>query len=297
MRRKKRPVQFDLFGHPIEEAQPQVGGLMPLDFEGERIRAVTIKGEPWFVAADACRLLDLEAGARHVRGRLDADDIRTVAEACGTTDVINGLRFDALLVNEPGLYQLIFESRKPAARRFKKWVTSEVLPAIRKTGSYSIADSRFLRVKKRLQCDDETAKQRCENILVNKQSHSYLSEEDSTPRDYADWHNAAYRGAYGVEAKQLRRSLQIKDYQTPLDRMSQVCLMQNSHAKGLAMKIIRESGREYTPEERNTLLESIAREMAQSDLRQLGPSYQYGIEVDRERGRILDAIQPQIEVA
>jgi prophage antirepressor-like protein len=84
-------------------------------------------GEPWFVAADVCRCLGI--GETHVAmRRLHADD-KSVFKA--------GLPGKPpALVNESGLYDLILQSRKPEARTFKRWVTSEVLPTIRKTGAY-----------------------------------------------------------------------------------------------------------------------------------------------------------------
>ncbi|MEY2875876.1 MAG: hypothetical protein RLZZ373_3247 [Pseudomonadota bacterium] len=87
-------------------------------------------GDPWFVAADVCHALSIE-NSRDAVSRLDLDDV-------GTTDIIDsmGRRQSATTINESGLYSLILVSRKPEAKPFKRWVTSEVLPAIRKTGRY-----------------------------------------------------------------------------------------------------------------------------------------------------------------
>lgn len=93
------------------------------------VRAVTLKGEPWFVAADVCRALGL-GNSSDVIKRLDEDE-RTLVSIEGAS---NGLPVNA--VNEPGLYALILGSRKPEAKAFKRWITHEVIPEIRKTGGY-----------------------------------------------------------------------------------------------------------------------------------------------------------------
>ena len=93
------------------------------------VRAVTLEGEPWFVAADVCRTLGLRNSSDVIK-RLDEDE-RTLVSIEGAS---NGLPVNA--VNEPGLYALILGSRKPEAKAFKRWITHEVIPAIRKTGGY-----------------------------------------------------------------------------------------------------------------------------------------------------------------
>lgn len=93
------------------------------------VRAVTLDGEPWFVAADVCRALGL-GNSSDVIKRLDEDE-RTLVSIEGAS---NGLPVNA--VNEPGLYALILGSRKPEAKAFKRWITHEVIPEIRKTGGY-----------------------------------------------------------------------------------------------------------------------------------------------------------------
>lgn len=92
------------------------------------IRASTVEGEPWFVASDVCAALGLSQVTNSVK-RLD-DDERTLIS-------IKGRSVNA--VNEPGLYSLVLASRKPEPKAFKRWVTHEVLPAIRRTGGYIAA--------------------------------------------------------------------------------------------------------------------------------------------------------------
>lgn len=91
---------------------------------------VTVKnGEPWFVTRDACRVLGLSNVTEATRG-LDGDELSSVVLNSG------GQNREMTTVSESGLYSLIFRSRKPEAKKFRKWVTSVVLPAIRKDGGY-----------------------------------------------------------------------------------------------------------------------------------------------------------------
>lgn len=108
--------------------------------------------QPWWVAADVCGLLDIN-NSRQALARLDEDE-----KGVGTTDT-NGGPQSVAIVNESGLNALLFTSRKPEAKRFRKWVTSEVIPTIRKTGSFSMKKpkSRVDLKVKRLEAESELA--------------------------------------------------------------------------------------------------------------------------------------------
>ena len=111
--------------------------LIPFDFEGRPVRVVTdAQGEPWFVAADVCAVLELPNTTRAL-ARLDPDEqaLISIQGISRGNDQVN-------VVNEPGLYSLVLGSRKREAKHFKRWVTHEVLPAIRKTGSYTAPSAR-----------------------------------------------------------------------------------------------------------------------------------------------------------
>lgn len=94
------------------------------------VRTVTQEGQPWFVAADVCRVLEIDPTATR---RLDEDEKDTLRLTQGTSGNPN-----VTIVNEPGLYSLVLGSRKPEAKAFKRWITHEVIPAIRKTGAYGL---------------------------------------------------------------------------------------------------------------------------------------------------------------
>lgn len=98
------------------------------------IRTVTIEGEPWFVGNDCARALGYKNLYNGVIKNTDEEDRRLspVGSTSGTQE--------SIIINESGLYSLIFSSKLESARRFKHWVTSEVLPSIRKTGNYTIEE-------------------------------------------------------------------------------------------------------------------------------------------------------------
>ena len=102
------------------------------EFEQLAVRVSDRDGAPWFVLVDVCRALGLE-NSRNVTARLDEDERDDVH----TMDAI-GRNQNTTIISESGLYSLILTSRKPAAKRFKKRVTAEVLPAIRRTGRYDL---------------------------------------------------------------------------------------------------------------------------------------------------------------
>lgn len=100
------------------------------------VRTLTIDGEPWFVAADVCRALDI-SNPRDAVKRLEDDERMTVDLTDGHSKQRGGAQ-KLNAINEPGLYSLVLASRKPEAKAFKRWITHEVIPAIRKTGAYAV---------------------------------------------------------------------------------------------------------------------------------------------------------------
>ena len=100
------------------------------------IRTMMIDFEPWFVGKDIAIALGYKDTARAVREHIDDEDKRLVK--VGEIPTLETSNFGAYIINESGLYSLILSSKLPNAKKFKRWVTSEVLPAIRKNGYYSL---------------------------------------------------------------------------------------------------------------------------------------------------------------
>ena len=96
------------------------------------IRTLSIDNAPWFVGKDVANALGYKEPTKATRDKVDAED-----RGMSKIDTPSGMQ-SMVIINESGLYSLILSSKLPNAKKFKRWVTSEVLPAIRKTGSYSI---------------------------------------------------------------------------------------------------------------------------------------------------------------
>ena len=139
-------------------------------FENEQfgsVRTFIRDGEPWFVAADVCRALEI-GNSRQAIVRLDDDEKGVIS-----TDTPGGAQ-EMSVVNEPGLYALVLGSRKPEAKAFKRWITHEVIPTIRRHGAYAtqdtleniIADPDFgIRLLNALK-DERTKRRKLESALI-----------------------------------------------------------------------------------------------------------------------------------
>jgi prophage antirepressor-like protein len=124
-----RPIRPQVVQPEILPATPA-----PFTFDGMQLRVTTdAQGVPWFVAADVCAALQI-GNPSQALSRLDDDEKTLIANNSQGQQEAPTMN----AVNEPGLYSLILGSRKPEAKRFKRWVTHEVLPAIRRTGSYGV---------------------------------------------------------------------------------------------------------------------------------------------------------------
>lgn len=99
------------------------------------VRTLVIDGEPWFVGKDVAAALGYAKPTDAIRKRVDGEDT-----GISKMETPSGIQ-EMVIINESGLYSLIFGSKLESAKKFKHWVTSEVLPQIRKTGTYSIAGS------------------------------------------------------------------------------------------------------------------------------------------------------------
>lgn len=108
--------------------------LQIFNYNSNQVRTIVQNGEPWFVLKDVCEVLEI-SNHRMAKDRLDQDEV-------SQTDVIDflGRKQQTNIINESGLYNVILRSDKPNAKPFRKWVTTEVLPTIRKHGAYLTPD-------------------------------------------------------------------------------------------------------------------------------------------------------------
>lgn len=106
------------------------------NFENHEVRSLLLNNEPWFVGRDVAEVLGYKKPENAIANHVDDDD--------KTTTLIQGIgsnyKSKTMIINESGLYCLVLSSKLPSAKKFKRWVTSEVLPALRKTGQYQVKE-------------------------------------------------------------------------------------------------------------------------------------------------------------
>ena len=173
------------------------------------IRGLKIEGEPWFVGKDIATALGYSDTAQAIRKHIDDED-KGVVES--TTP---GGKQNITIINESGLYSLMLKSKLPGAKKFKRWVTSEVLPSIRKTGAYSVPGAG------RDAPADNAMFERLWAELERKQKlNGYVDRFCS----YFGWSRRYFlsgmyklmkRNGYNVDALTLRMQVATRDYATP----------------------------------------------------------------------------------
>lgn len=131
------------------------------------MRTITRDGEPWFVGVDVCNALGYSNSRKAIHDHVDNDD-----KGVTKSDTPGGKQ-NVVIINESGLYALIFGSTLESAKRFKHWVTSEVLPSIRKTGSYTVS-----KYKPKATSVGEVV-----NLIV--QTRESMERQGSSPREVA----------------------------------------------------------------------------------------------------------------
>lgn len=155
--------------------------------EGLRFVEDRVTGQLWFVARDVCDKLGTDA--KDIPAILDWDEYRPLASLKGVDSIeglnkLNGLRKDARMLSEPGLYGLIFCSRKPEAKAFRRWVTHEVLPAISKHGAYFTQP-----LAERMLDDPDYAIELLQKIKAEreeKEHHTRLNQLFPSDEEYGD---------------------------------------------------------------------------------------------------------------
>ena len=168
------------------------------------IRALGVDGEPWFVAKDVCDALDLSNPSVAV-STLD-DDERAKFNL--------GRQGETNIVSEPGLYKLIMRSRKPEAKAFQRWVTHDVLPALRRDGAYVASDGTeddatlmaraLLAAKRQMDAKDRQLEQQRERIAV-------LAESNERMRPMADYAETTLDAVGCITVTEAARQLKQQD--------------------------------------------------------------------------------------
>lgn len=141
--------------------------LQIFKYENNDVRTVEINGEPWFVLKDVCGVLGLSDTGRTAE-RLDADELTR------TTLVSGGQNREMICISESGLYNVILRSDKPEAKPFRKWVTAEVLPTIRRHGAYMTPETLQAAI-----LNPDTMIQLCQQLKAEQDKNAALSAANS----------------------------------------------------------------------------------------------------------------------
>lgn len=136
-------------------------------YNSNEVRTVEMNGEPWFVLKDVCEVLGLTDTGRTAE-RLDPDELTR------TTLVSGGQNREMFVINESGLYNVILRSDKPEAKPFRKWVTSEVLPSIRKHGAYMTPETLQAAI-----LNPDTMIQLCQQLKAEQDKNAALTAANS----------------------------------------------------------------------------------------------------------------------
>ncbi|GLY61408.1 hypothetical protein Pcaca05_22650 [Pectobacterium carotovorum subsp. carotovorum] len=188
MTSKNNDLSGQGFAHP-ENSQSDIfraseQDISVINFEGMKVRIVNIHGEPWFIAKDVCDALEV-VNSRDALTALDPDEKNTVALTYGIRGNPNHGA-----VSESGFYKLIARSRKVTtpgtfAHRFSNWVFREVIPSIRKTGSYGVPWAFLHDFTRRKQSYLKQASKKGRDLQACKQQKRHLStEEEQLWREY-----------------------------------------------------------------------------------------------------------------
>lgn len=166
------------------------------------VRVTEVNGNPMFCLVDVCRVLDLSNPTR-VKSRIE-DDLTTSAVIYDSL----GRAQNATFINEDALYDVIFDSRKPEARAFRKWVTSDVLPTLRKTGEYRLSSHRPTTYAEALRqlADEVEQRERTQLLLEQKTEQLDESKEWYSIKRYAkehgmNWRKISWRALKAISAE------------------------------------------------------------------------------------------------
>ncbi|RQN33657.1 phage antirepressor [Paraburkholderia tropica] len=224
--------------------------LQTFNFEELPVRTMNIDGEPYFVGSDVAKILGYLKPANAIANHVDDED--------KTTTLIRGTgsnyKSKAVIINESGLYSLIFSSKLESAKRFKRWVTSEVLPAIRKHGIYA-TDSVIERTLKDpdyiITVLTEYKKEKEQNLLLQqeigelKPKADYVDEILKSTGTLATTQIAA---DYGISAQKLNKLLHEARLQRKVNKQWVLYSdhMGKSYTESDTIPIVRSDGREDT---------------------------------------------------
>ena len=215
-----------------------------------RVRAIMRDGDPWFVASDVCKCLELKDDAGTICRELDEQDKVTLSREEFTGDVLNrGIIYSVdarvqslVFVSESGMYDLVIMSRKPEAKAFKRWITHEVIPSIRKTGSYSVKQPTIYDYARALIAEKERSD------ALEAQNKALTAERDEAVRTKTQYQSnlaAQMSGRVGGLTTALNR-VRLENDRLKGDRFTKedVYIIMNTQGVSFTLKTVKDVIRE-----------------------------------------------------
>lgn len=161
------------------------------------VRTYMLDGEPWFIGKDIATILSYTNTAKAIRDHVDEDDKLT------ERIVLSGQNRDVIFINESGFYNLILSSKMPNTKKFKKWVTSEVLPSLRKTGTYTV-------VATQPNTTSSIIVQPTSDIELPKATNTWYLKNRKCLRELCDLMNIERRTLYHLILTEIGKTIDIE---------------------------------------------------------------------------------------
>lgn len=219
--------------------------MQVFNYKRNQVRTVELNNEPWFVLKDVCAVLEL-GSAHKVADRLDEDERNQIP----LTDAI-GRKQETTIISESGLYNVILRSDKPEAKPFRKWVTAEVLPSIRKTGGYMIPQDYPSALRALADAEEQKLK-----LLEENQRQAQVIADFEPIRQYVDtileskgtMATSQIAADYGLTAQKLNKILHDGGIQRNVNGQWLLYAkhMGRGYTKSKTIQIIRSDGRPDT---------------------------------------------------
>lgn len=202
--------------------------LQLFNFENNQVRTLLINDEPWFVGKDVAQILGYSNPRDALSKHVDDEDKNSVAIRDGNKGNPN-----QTVINESGVYALVFGSKLPSAKRFKHWVTSEVLPTLRKTGGYTMPKTYLEALKAFTEEVEKNEMLSLENKIKTQQINELKPKADYTDRILKTTDlmtTTQIAKDYGMSAKQFNAMLH--DYKVQFKQNGQWLLYSKHQSKG-----------------------------------------------------------------
>ena len=202
------------------------------------LRTVNIEGDVWFYGVDVCRALGYENAPKALGDHVDDDDKRSISVRYSKTDPT------PTLISESGMYSLVLSSRLPSAKKFKHWVTAEVLPTIRKTGSYSVVSAEQQREAMKQQLMRELSIAPRKDVCNALDAARHVSEKPKPLRGYCygNFTNAIYRSLFDMKASEIKSLLHVGKKHSLRDKLTAFELETVVKAEQKADELLRGTG-------------------------------------------------------